>query len=100
MQEILYPANADMILYYKNGLSAMRTDKTTNYVSGSADDKGFYPLQNGFSSFLNATPVTRGRGRELRTPASTSASSCVVVLLIAGGVFLLIRRRSTAGERE
>ena len=99
MQEILYPANADMILYYKNGLSAIRTDKTTNYVSGSADDKGFYPLQNGFSSFLNATPVTPDEAESSHTGLYIGIA-VVVVLLIAGGVFLLIRRRSTAGERE
>ncbi len=98
MQAILYPANADMILYYKNGLSAIRTDKTTNYVTGSADDKGFYPLQNGFSSFLDATPVAP------KAAASHTGLyviiGVVVLLILAGVVLLLVRRRSTAGERE
>ena len=48
MQSILYQANADLILFYKNSLGALRTDKVSNYLYGSPDSVGFYPLQNHF----------------------------------------------------
>src|SRR3954447_14208087 len=58
MQKILYANNADIILFYKNGLSAMRTDQVAGYLQGSEDTKGFYPLQHGFTSWWKAEPAS------------------------------------------
>ena len=57
MQKILYANNADLILFYKNGLVAMRTDQMTDYLQGSKDSAGFYPLQHGFTSWYKAKPA-------------------------------------------
>jgi peptide/nickel transport system substrate-binding protein len=99
MQDILYKANADIILYYKNGLSAVRTDKVSNYLAGAKDAAGFYPLQNIFNSWRSATPVVAG--------ASGSSSTAlwvgivIAVILLAGvALVVVLRRRSSARWRE
>lgn len=101
MQEILYQANADIILYYKNGLSALRTDKVGGYLYGEPDSEGFYPLQNQFTNWRTAAPATG----EDAAPASSQTGlwiglgiAAVVVVALVGTVVL--RRRATAGLRE
>ena len=98
MQQILYTANVDVMLYYADNLSAVRSDLVHNFFYGKANSQGFSPQQNLFINWRTATPVG----------SATSASSgsgvyiviaIVVVLLLAGGGFAL-RRRATAGERE
>lgn len=98
MQSILYQANADDILYYKNGLSALRKDQTSNYLFGSPDAKGFYPLQNLFTNWRTATPVS-GSGSSSNTGVYIGVVVVIVVVALVGGV-VLMRRRSTAAERE
>ena len=98
MQDILYKANADIILYYKNGLSAVRTDKVHNYMFGSANAQGFYPLQNLFINWRTASPGTDSSSSS-KTGVWIGVGVAVVVLLaLAAGVTM--RRRSTARERE
>ncbi len=98
MQQILYNANVDIMLYYADSLSAVRSDQVKNFFYGKPDAQGFYPQQNLFINWRTATPLGGTTG--------TSSSSTlwivlvvVVVLLAAAAVFLL-RRRATAGERE
>ena len=98
MQDILYKANADIILYYKNGLSALRNDQVSNYLFGEPDSKGFYPLQNLFINWRTAKPESGG---------SSSSNTglwigLVVVIVVVAGVAgaVTMRRRSTAAERE
>jgi peptide/nickel transport system substrate-binding protein len=98
MQDILYKANADIILYYKNGLSAVRTDKVHNYIYGSENSQGFYPLQNLFINWRTASPGTDSSSSS-KTGVWIGVGVAVVVLLaLAAGVTM--RRRSTARERE
>lgn len=97
MQAILYEANADIILVYKNGLSAVRTDQTSGFVSGSPDAKGFYPAQNLFASLLKADPVA-GAGTSHTGAFVGGGIALVVVLAVLAALFL--RRRSTAADRE
>ncbi len=104
MQAILYAGNADVILFYKNGLSALRTDQVTNYLQGTKAANGFYPLQHGFTSWWKAEPVAgAATASEKASEQSSNAIKWIglgvlVVLVIGGGVFLL--RRRTASERE
>ncbi|MFC4786063.1 ABC transporter substrate-binding protein [Nocardioides sp. MAHUQ-72] len=104
MQEILYANNADIILFYKNGLSAMRTDQVANYLQGSEDSDGFYPLQHGFTSWWKAEPATGATSAAKQAEESSQSAltwiglGVLVVVLVGGGVFLL--RRRTAGDRE
>jgi peptide/nickel transport system substrate-binding protein len=97
MQDILYKANADIVVYYSNGLSAVRTDTTDKFVSGSPDSKGFYPRQNVFRSWQQATPVSAAGSSHGAVYAGVGGVA-FLVLLIGGGVAM--RRRSTANERE
>jgi len=100
MQSILYDAAVDVILYYKDGLSGVRTDKV-GYMTGKGDAQGVFPLQSLFYNWTHATPVTA-------QTTSTSSSKApvigtvigVVVVLAAIGVFIGLRRRRTAGDRE
>jgi peptide/nickel transport system substrate-binding protein len=104
MQSILYAGNADLILFYKNGLDALRTDQVTGYLQGDKQSDGFYPLQHGFSSWWKAAPVA---GAATATEKASEQSSnafkwiglAVVVVLLVGGAVVLMRRR-TAAERE
>ena len=86
-------------LYYKNWLSALRTDKVTNYLYGSPDSKGFYPLQN----HLHQLAVgDAGVGEQQLVPdrPSGSGSGWSSWWCCSSAAAVLLRRRSTAGERE
>jgi peptide/nickel transport system substrate-binding protein len=98
MQSILYKANADIILYYKNGLSAVRTDKVKNYIFGSANSQDFYPLQNLFINWRTASPGTDATSSSKTGVWVGIVIALVVILALAGA--LTLRRRSTARERE
>ena len=104
MQEILYAGNADLILFYKNGLSALRTDQVRTTCRASQDADGFYPLQHGFTSWWKASrpPVRPASEQAERAAAPTPSSRIgigVLVVVVIGGVVFLMRRR-TASERE
>ncbi len=98
MQSILYAANADIILYYKNGLSALRSDKTSDYLYGQANSEGFYPLQSQFTNWRTATP-TGASDSSSNTGLIIGIVVVVVVVALVGGL-VTMRRRSTAAERE
>jgi len=104
MQSILYAGNADLILFYKNGLDALRTDQVTDYLQGTKAANGFYPLQHGFTSWWKAAPVAgAATASEKASQQSSDAFKWIglgvlVVLVVGGAVFLL--RRRTAAERE
>ena len=57
MQQILYQNAVDVILYYPDFLSAVRTDKVKNYFYGKPNAQGFYPSQSEFINWRSATPV-------------------------------------------
>jgi peptide/nickel transport system substrate-binding protein len=104
MQSILYAGNADVILFYKNGLSALRTDQVTDYLQGAKQEDGFYPLQHGFTSWVKAKPAA---GAATATEKASEQSSnafkwiglAVLVVVVIGAAVFLVRRR-TAAERE
>jgi len=97
MQKILYNANVDIVLYYGDTLSAVRTDHVEGFFYGRPGAQGFYPQQNLFINWRTAAPVDGG-------DASSSGTLWIVVAVVAvivlAGAGLLIRRRATAGERE
>ena len=104
MQKILYANNADLILFYKNGLSALRTDQVTNYLQGSKDSEGFYPLQHGFTSWWKAKPAAGAQtASEQAHQQSSNAFKwigiAVLIVVVIGAIVFLMRRR-TASERE
>jgi peptide/nickel transport system substrate-binding protein len=99
MQNILYNANVDIILYYHDNLEAVRTADVKNYFYGSANSQGFYPQQSDYLNWLGAKPATAAAG----TGSSTGLEigiPIVVVVIVAAGVVYVLRRRRTAGERE
>lgn len=104
MQSILYAGNADVILFYKNALDALRTDQVTDYLQGDKQSDGFYPLQHGFTSWWKAQPVAgAATASEKASEQSSNAFKWIglgvlVVVVIAGAVVLM--RRRTAAERE
>lgn len=98
MQNVLYKANVEVVLLYKNGLSAYRTDKMTNYTFGQANAQGYYPLQSLFTDWRTATP-------KISNASSTSVGlwlgvGAVILIILAGGGLLALRRRRTAADRE
>src|SRR5690625_131373 len=98
MQSILYEDNNNIMLYYADGLNAVRSDKVTNLAVGSPDDDQHYPPQKVFWNYLTATPAESTADSASNTGWYV-AGGAVVVLAIAGGGFAL-RRRKTADERE
>jgi len=97
MQQILYDANFDIILYYSYILDAVRTDKVSNYAVGSADSSGSYPLQDAFESWQQAVPKTSSRSSDAGLWVGVGVAAAAV--LLAGAAFTVWRRR-TAAERE
>ncbi len=97
MQQILYDANVDVMLYYADGLSAARSDHVRNFFYGKPSAQGFYPQQNLFINWRTATPV--GGSSSSSSTALIIGIVALVVVAAAGGGFVL-RRRATAGERE
>ncbi len=98
MQSILYNANVDVMLYYADNLSAARSDHLKDFFYGTPNAQGFYPQQNAFINWLDASPVANASGS-----SSTTLIIVVVVVLAlaaAGGTGIVLRRRATAGERE
>ena len=97
MQKILYNANVDIMLYYGDTLSAVRTDDVEGFFYGRPGAQGFYPQQNLFINWRTAAPVGGG-------DASSGGTLWIVVAVVAAiviaGAGLLIRHRATAGERE
>jgi len=98
MQQILFKNAVDVILYYPDWLSAVRTDVVRNYFYGKPNAKGFYPTPNRFVNWLDASPVAAS------SDSSSSATVWIVIAVVAvvvlAGAALLIRRRATAAERE
>jgi peptide/nickel transport system substrate-binding protein len=104
MQQILYAANADLILFYKNGLDALHPDQVSNYLLGEKPVNGVYPLTYGFTSWWKSEPTA---GATTATQKASEQSSnavkwiglAILVVLVVGGAVVLLRRR-TASERE
>jgi peptide/nickel transport system substrate-binding protein len=99
MQKILYQSMVDVILYYPDNLSAVRSSAVKDYFYGSKNAQGFYPQQNDFINWRTATPASANSSSSSSSPALWIVIAIVVVLLLAAGA-LVLRRRATAGERE
>jgi len=99
MQRILYQNAVDVILYYPDFLSAVRTDKVSNYFFGKPNAQGFYPSPDEFINWRSATPVASGSSSSSSSATLWIVIVVIVVVLLAVAVILL-RRRRTAGERE
>ena len=99
MQQILYQNAVDVILYYPDWLSAVRTDVVKNYFYGTPNSQGFYPTPSEFINWRSATPVASADSSSSSSPAVWIVIAIVVVLVLAGGAIFL-RRRVTAGGRE
>jgi peptide/nickel transport system substrate-binding protein len=104
MQKILYANNADLILFYKNGLSALRTDQVADYLQGSKDSEGFYALQHGFTSWWKAQPAAGATTASQHASQQSSSAfkwiGIVVLILVVIGAIVFLMRRRTASERE
>lgn len=101
MQEILYKANVDIMLYNRNALSVVRNDTVANVIAGSPNAAGLYPSQTVFWNFLNATPpgaAKAGSSSSSSLPLYIGVGVVVLIVIVGGG--LLLRRRSTVSERE
>jgi peptide/nickel transport system substrate-binding protein len=99
MQQILYQNAVDVILYYPDFLSAVRTSYVKDYFYGTPNAQGFYPSPSEFINWRSATPVASGSSASSSRAPVLIVVVIVVVLLLGGGAIFL-RRRSTAGERE
>lgn len=101
MQEILYKANQDIILYYPNTLVAYRSNVLTNVPNGTKNAEGTYPAQNVFDLYLNAAPVTATQTAASGTPIAGIIGGIAAALVVVGVVVaVVVRRRRTAGDRE
>ncbi len=98
MQQILYNANVDIMLYYADSLSAVRSDQVKNFFYGKPTAQGVYPQQNLFINWRTATPIGGGAGGS--SSSTLWIVLIVVVVLLAAAAVVLLRRRATAGQRE
>jgi peptide/nickel transport system substrate-binding protein len=101
MQQILYQANADIILYYANSLDVYRKDTVTNLFSGSPDANGIYPAQSAFWKYLDASPPVAAADAGTSSSSNTIwfiVGAVVIIAVIGGG--LALRRRSSSDVRE
>jgi peptide/nickel transport system substrate-binding protein len=99
MQRILYQNAVDIILYYPDNLSAVRSSAVSDFFYGTKNAQGFYPQQNDFINWRTAVPATAAGGSSSSSAAIWIVIAIVVVVLLAGGA-LVLRRRATAAERE
>jgi peptide/nickel transport system substrate-binding protein len=98
MEQILYQNAVDVILYYPDFLSAVRTSYVKDYFYGKPDAQGFYPSPSEFINWRTATPVAGGD-----SPSSSATLWIVLVIIVVvvlAGAAVILRRRATAGERE
>ncbi len=97
MEQILYQADSDIMLYYPNGLDASRSDTISGAMTGTPGAHGLYPAQLGFWQSLSATPGKSGSGSGDAGLIGGVAGGVVLLALIGG---VLLRRRSSSDERE
>lgn len=102
MQQILYKANQDIILYYSNTLEVYRSDVLTGIPNGKPNSEGAYPSQNVFDLYRMATPVAANAAAAGGSSSigGIIAGVVAVVVVAAAVVFVVLRRRKTAGDRE
>ena len=103
MQDILYKANVDIILYYGDSLDLYRKDTVSNLYSGQPDANGLYPAQSVFWNYLDAAPPQASGGGSASTDGMSNTIwyivGAVVIVAIVGGV-VARRRRSTSDTHE
>lgn len=100
MQEILYKANDDIILFNDNGTSVVNTDKVKNYITGTPDSHGTLPLQNGFNQLVDAAPAGGSGSGDGSSHTGLIIGVVIVVVVLGGlGAVVAMRRRSTSDER-
>jgi peptide/nickel transport system substrate-binding protein len=98
MQNMLYNANADVILFYPNILEAVRTKDVSDFIYGKPNSSGFSPRQQVSIDWVDAKPVADASGGT-NLGLAVGVPVAAVVVIGAGAVYAL-RRRRTAGERE
>ncbi|MET8535273.1 ABC transporter substrate-binding protein [Streptomyces sp. NPDC005065] len=98
MQDILYKADNNVILYYATGLSATNARTVKNLAVGKADSAGVYPMQYTFGQFRSATPVAAVK--EASSGSTTLWAGIGIGVLVVAGLAFGIKRRSSADERE
>ncbi|WP_406370437.1 ABC transporter substrate-binding protein [Streptomyces sp. NBC_01550] len=98
MQDILYKADNNVILYYATGLSATNARTVKNLAVGKADSAGVYPMQYTFGQFRSATPVAAVT--EASSGSTTLWTGIGIGVLVVAGLAFGIKRRSSADERE
>jgi peptide/nickel transport system substrate-binding protein len=99
MQNLLYQANTDIILYYSGPLEAVRTSSVSDFIFGKQNGAGFYPVQNDFFNWELAKPVAAAGAGGSDTGLLVGIPVAAVVV-IGLGIFIVMRRRVTAGDRE
>ena len=98
MEQILYKANDDIILYYQNDLAAIRKDSMKGFIAGSKNSEGFYPYQNPWVGYIRAT--ASGSSSSSSSNTGLIIGIVVAVVVVAGiALFVVLRRRTTAADR-
>ncbi|MGY4934615.1 ABC transporter substrate-binding protein, partial [Streptomyces sp. 900116325] len=98
MQDILYKADNNVILYYATGLSATNARTVKNLAVGKADSAGVYPMQYTFGQFRSATPVAAVKEASSgSTTLWTGIGIGVLVVAAVYGYWLLVQK--TTGRR-
>jgi peptide/nickel transport system substrate-binding protein len=97
MQQMLYDADTDLILYYQTVDIAYSAD-VTGLVTGTPASNGYYPAQTSFYSYLDAAPVAGPSASGGGTGLWIGLAAAVLVL--GGLAFMMLRRRSGADDRE
>lgn len=99
MQQMLYAANNDIILYYGNDLAAIRKDAAKGFIFGTKNAAGFYPYQNVAQAWVNAVPPAGSSSSSSNTGLIVGIVVAVVVVVLAAGGFFMYRRRTAATRK-
>ncbi|MEY9962551.1 peptide/nickel transport system substrate-binding protein [Streptacidiphilus sp. MAP12-16] len=97
VQDILYQADVDQLLYYATDKIAA-SSRVSGLITGKEGVDGFYPAQTSFWSYLKAAPVARSASSGGGSTGVWLGLAGALVVLGAGGVIL--RRRAGADDRE
>jgi peptide/nickel transport system substrate-binding protein len=98
MQNILYQANTDIILYYSDNLQAVRTSSVSDFMFGKQDSAGLYPVQNDLINWDLAKPVAAAAGGS--STGLVIGIPIAAIVIIGLGALVVVRRRASAGDRE
>lgn len=102
MQKILYDDAPYIILFYDNGLQAVRTDKWEGWTR-VPEENGAYFFNLTYENYMNVktrAQAVQSRQVEASESSNTALIAVVAIILVAGGALLLKRKKKNTEEDD